>query len=480
MGFRFGRWIANGLAVLAVASVSTTAQSVGERAHTRASGTTIAVLPPGTIDRIVVNPDHRRVAYVARDDGAEFVVFDRRNGRRYSRVGSLTFSPDGRRLAYTAGKDDRALVVIDGVEGKLYDRIDSGPLFSPDGQRFAYVASSGSQSFLVVDGLEGPPSDSSPIDDHGLAFSADGERVARKVTANGKQFVMLNDGSHRQYDVIRGRSISFVPHLNRLAYVAGEGGEEFIVEEGRSWKRHPAIVHGPVFTSNGTRLAYIARDSSVGKDFVVVDGIEAKHYDEIISGPVFSPDGKRYAYTARIGQSRVVVIDGREQAKHWSIPYGPLFSPDSQRIAWTVQTTSEGRLEHYVVIDGAERTRYRDISMPAFSPDSRRMAYAARTGNKWFMVIDEHEGKKFAAVGGRLFENPLSGPVFTGDSRHVAYAAGRSSGSFNTVIVDGVEGRPAGEILQGHHGWFFLSEFQLRYLSRDGNRVVLNDEFVSK
>jgi Tol biopolymer transport system component len=428
-----------------------------------------------------VNPDQRRVAYVAREDGAEFVVFDRRNGRRYSRVRSLTFSPDGRRLAYVARQGDRALVVIDGEEGKQYDHIAAGPLFSRDSKRFAYVAATGTQSFLVVDGREGPPSENFVID-HGLTFSGDGVRVARKTTAGGKQFVMLSDGSHRKYDAVRGPSISFAPHFNRLAYVAKEGGEEFVVEEGRAWKRHSAIVRGPVFASNGTRLAYVARNGGFGRQFVVVDGIEDKHYDEITSGPLFSPDGKRYAYTARLDQSEVVVIDGREHGKYWSVGYGPLFSPDSRRVAWTVKTSPARGLVQHVVVDGNEGTRYSEVSIPVFSPDSRQVAYAARTVDMWCMVIDEHEGKKYSGRFGRFFRKVVSEPVFTPDGRHVAYAAatGRSTRGFDIVIVDGVEDRPAGEILAGPDGWFQLNDHQLRYLVRNGDRVVLIDQFVSQ
>lgn len=486
MTFRSQRhWTVCGLTTLAALIVAATehgsAQNVRERAHSRASGSTIAVLPSRTVETIVVSPDYRHVAYVERNGGTEFVVVNRIKGRGYSRVRSLTFSPVGRRLAYVAFQDDRSFVVLDGDEGKRYDRIIAGPLFSRDGKRLAYLATAGTQSFLVVDGREHSPSENSVTDDHGLTFSADGARVATKATVGGKQFVMVSDGSHRTYDSVRGRSIGFAPQFNRLAYVASEGGEEFVVEEGRTWKRHSAIVRGPVFASSGTRLAYAARNGTSGQHFVVVDGIEDKHYDEITSDPVFSPDGKRYAYTARLDRSEVVVVDGREHEGYWSVRYGPFFSPDSQRVAWTVQISTRRGWQQHVVLDGNAGKRYTEVSVPVFSPDSQRIAYAARTMKTWFMVSDHHEGKHYSGMFGRLFRKAVSEPVFTPDSRHLAYAAatGRSTDGFDTVIVDGVEDRPAGEILAGPARWFLLNNSQLRYLARNENRVVLIDEFVT-
>jgi Tol biopolymer transport system component len=448
-------------------------QAAPRRGHSRVSGRTVALLPAGASDTLVVNPGRHGVAYVARADDTEFVVFDRREGRRYTKVGSPTFSSDGRRLAYVARQGGKALVVADGEEGKHYDRIDAGPLFSPDGKRLAYVASTGKQSFLVVDGQEGPPSESSDTNDHSVTFSGDGLRVARKATAGGKQFVMLSDGPQRTHDVVVGRSIAFAPRFNRLAYIAREGNEAFVVEEGRSWKRHPDVVRGPVFASNGTRLAYVASEGFL-RQFVVVDGIQEKRYDEITYGPVFSPDGKRFAYTARLGQSEFVIVDGQERGRYWSVKYGPLFSPDSQRIAWTVQTVTEASGSgHHIVVDGKEHRRYRDVSLPVFSPDSRRVAYAARSGHMWFMVVDEHEGKQYV-VGGRLFSNPLSDPIFSPDSRHVAYSAPKG-----TVVVDGVEGEAYDGILAARDGGIVFHAFNhLRYLVRKGNAVVLIDEFV--
>lgn len=43
---------------------------------------------------------------------------------------------------------------------------------------------------------------------------------------------------------------------------------------------------------------------------MVVDGKAGTEYDDIPSPPIFSPDGKRVAYAAKNGEKWLVVVDG--------------------------------------------------------------------------------------------------------------------------------------------------------------------------
>ncbi|MFH1009684.1 MAG: hypothetical protein V1784_00440, partial [bacterium] len=137
-------------------------------------------IDPGIIEKsVVVSPDGRRVAYVARRRDKQVVVVDGQEGKEYDKIGilSLEFSPDGKRVAYRALRGDKQLVVVDGQEGKEYNEIGEGdpifssdatyldsvldkfqqrtPIFSPDGKRFAYRAQRGYMHLVVVDGQEG-------------------------------------------------------------------------------------------------------------------------------------------------------------------------------------------------------------------------------------------------------------------------------------------------------------------------------------
>ena len=68
-----------------------------------------------------------------------------------------------------------------------------------------------------------------------------------------------------------------------------------------------------------------------------------------------------------------------------------------------------------VVVDGLEGDHYDSVGTGSltFSPDSMRFAYGAGIGEKQFVVIDDHAGKKYRDIvaigGGRIvFDSPRS------------------------------------------------------------------------
>jgi hypothetical protein len=67
----------------------------------------------------------------------------------------------------------------------------------------------------------------------------------------------------------------------------------------------------------------------------------------------------------------------------------------------------------FVVVDGKEEKKYDSIGNLIFSPDSKRVAYAAWAGNKRFVVVDGKEEKKYDGIvtigGGKIiFDSPDS------------------------------------------------------------------------
>ena len=68
-------------------------------------------------------------------------------------------------------------------------------------------------------------------------------------------------------------------------------------------------------------------------------------------------------------------------------------SPDSRHVAYAVKREEKW----LVVVDGVEGKKYDGIleGMPVFSPNSKRVAYVAQRGGKWLVVIDGGEGKKY-------------------------------------------------------------------------------------
>src|SRR5208282_6011567 len=111
--------------------------------------------------------------------------------------------------------------------------------------------------------------------------------------------------------------------------------------------------------------------------------------DATVMSPVFSRDGSRLAYITRKGQKFCVVVDAQAGAEYDQIS-GLSFSPDCKHVAYTArhgQKSSE-------MLDGQAGPEYDAISKLGliFSPDSKRAAYVARNNQKWFAVVDGQAG----------------------------------------------------------------------------------------
>ena len=85
-------------------------------------------------------------------DGVEQAEYD-------EKVVNLYFSPNGKRLAWLARQDGKQFMVVDGRKEKEYDRISGynffnmgSPMFSPDSKHLAYSAKKGLMFCIVFDG----------------------------------------------------------------------------------------------------------------------------------------------------------------------------------------------------------------------------------------------------------------------------------------------------------------------------------------
>jgi hypothetical protein len=137
-------------------------------------------------------------------------------------------------------------------------------------------------------------------------------------------------------------------------------------------------------------------------------------------------------------------------------------SPDSKRVAYGAIVGDKW----FMVVDGKEEKKYDDIGegSPIFSPDSKRVAYVAGEGGKWFVVVDGKEGKKnYDFIGGHLFSP---------DCKHVAYAA--EAGDKKFVVVDGKEGNKYDYIVAIAGGWIggWISPDSLHYLIIKGSSSI--------
>ncbi|MCP4254642.1 MAG: PDZ domain-containing protein [Candidatus Scalindua sp.] len=225
--------------------------------------------------------------------------------------GSLIVSPDSKHKAYVARKGNKQIVVVDGKESEEYDGIVKGSLvFSPDSKRIAFVARRGNKQIVVVDGKESGEYDG--VVEGSFVFSQDGKRVAFVARRGSKQIVVIDGKESGEYDGIVEGSFVFSQDGRRVAFVARRGSKQIVIIDGKESGEYDDIVEGSfVFSQDGKRVAFVVRKGN--KQFIVVDGKESGEYDGIVEGSlVFSPDSTRVAYVDSRGNKQFVVVDGKE------------------------------------------------------------------------------------------------------------------------------------------------------------------------
>jgi hypothetical protein len=354
----------------------------------------------------VFNKD-ARIAYAAKRDNKWMIVIGNEPSTvSYDDVGLPVFSEDGAHLTYSAKHAGKWTVVVDGEErGPQFDEI-SHRMFSPDGRRVAYAGRRGGKWMVVLDGKEGPLFDILG----GLAFSSDSRR-----------FAYAGADVHRSLGSQRAQG---------RAMVDGESS--------------------PLFSGN--QMGSFKRSMLTGTNVAIVEGLFGQLSSDIhgVTAPVFSPNGTRVAYAVHRDQNdAAVIVDGQPGPQFPSIVAGPVFSADSRHVAYVV-SDGDGKM---LVVDGERVGRASSagtdfVTELRFGPDNRTVGYVGITGGSWYeqgltrrakrrVYVDGQSGIEYDALA-------VSRPQFTSDGRHSVYAVHHlqeNSRNVSFVVADGAEGK---------------------------------------
>jgi Tol biopolymer transport system component len=344
----------------------------------------------------------------------------------------IAFTPDGRHVAYVGSKDGKSVPVIDATVFDPQWYVHS-PRISADG-RVAFVmvkppAKRVQESWLLLDGKPVPDTDGidspkwSP-DGRRLAYVADPEcRIAEDRSRPGP-FVLVVDGKkgskwHGVDQLAWSRDSQHV-----VAVAEREKGGYCVLLDGKPFAEG-ARYDGPVFSPDGTRIAYaceLVRNKTLAADFTRIKWFVAcgklrlgLDFDNAGS-PVFSPDGKRIAFKAERAGRVGIAVDGSEPVGAWAFVSTPVFSDDGAHMAFAASadcTVAAGYLVTTIpgaglvtggswqaVLDGRpSEEKFAEVRDLTFSPDGQRFAFRARTGPKWRVVCGAKKSEEFDFAG---------------------------------------------------------------------------------
>jgi Tol biopolymer transport system component len=314
---------------------------------------------------------------------------------------------------------------------------------SPDQQRLAYVENQNGKAVLKMNGQTVAEYDEAAVGT--LRFSPDSKHWAMGVKRQGTGGMFFGKSKPKWFMMVDGKPIGlgydvladpvFSPDGNRIAFLAKDGEKARVCVDGKS----PAAYDDSgalVFSPDSKHVAYGAKVGE--KWFVVRDGVKETEFDAI-TGSIFSPDSAHCAYVAYRGDRKAAMIDGVVGKFYKSV--GKIhFSPDGRRVCYAAGDDATGV---FMVIDGKEGKTYSMIQHdpPAFSPDGSRVVYVAAIGDKnkfeQFVVDNGVEGKHYQGV---------SGPVITSDGKHLAYDVVLKAQDRASVVIDGQEGAIVGSM----------------------------------
>lgn len=368
--------------------------------------------PFDEVRSLTFSPDSQHLAFAARRDKRWMVVEDgKEHPETYAEIGSLQYSHDSGRMVFDAKPDKKWVVVVDGQPRRAeFDRIVAWT-FSPDSRRVAYVGRRGNKYVVVVDDKEGMPSDIIG----GIRFSADNRRFAYAAANVNRGFGSQKAVGRVTIDGVTGPSFEGAQVGSLLKAMATQSTPEIITGYRAQFWSDTHGVTTPVFSPDASRVAYGARRDKDGA-VVMLDGEVGPAFPSIVAGPVFSHDGTHIAFATADAGATTLVIDGakvgRGPAAGTDFITELTFAPDNQRLAYIGVTGGnmydQGftvRARRRVYVDGVAGSEYNVpyLGRLRFSADGKHAMYVVGgltdgSRNVAFVVMNGREGKRYDGI----------------------------------------------------------------------------------
>jgi hypothetical protein len=306
------------------------------------------------------------------------------------------------------------------------------------GNHVSVLATKGSRFIVYTDGVAGPKIESLLTSIYG------GPAGAASYWMGQVPILYSDDGSH-------------------CAYIAKDGDDFVVYEDGKELSRGPLVANGsngtvPLeFSHNGKHLFYMDQDSA-GRYRVVVDGKPGPP-SGIPCPLIVSPDGEHYCYngfeTTALGSGipTWTVVDGQQ------VNY---FGTDMQYTAKNVIVSTMGSPDNntFFILNGKPAIKAYRVSPMWISPDGAQIAmnimptpsaqqiftvngkevpdaaglnvekvYFSQDGKRWAALVQTKTGSKFMIIDGKKGEEYQAIPnsILSNDGQHWQFITGNGN-----------------------------------------------------
>ena len=319
----------------------------------------VQISPVTKVASLAWSPDGTRIAFIADKAGDQRIFVMNADGTDLVRLtdhpagnGSPAWSPDGRRIAFTSNRSgDNEIFVInaDGTElANLthHSADDAAPVWSPDGNRIAFTSNrSGNNEIYMMDAvIEGR-----------RYFRKDGQEISEErynkllpplkgeVIALGADLIQLTD--HPAHDI----SPAWSPDGNRIAFTSNRSGDNeiYIIDPEARERRYFRKDGEEVSAEDYNKLLPFLKGEVITG---AADPLNVTNHPADDGSPVWSPDGTQIAFTSTRddnGEIFVMNADGTNPINITNHPAGdgsPAWYPIGAMIT-NIEATSWGQIK---------------------------------------------------------------------------------------------------------------------------------------